>query len=154
MNVETYVRHFLLAMAGIAVGLMSVSLLFDLAIYRAPHSPDVEQDATRYYQLVRSSFVPIIVVGTLLGFVAATTYRIIFVRNWRTYLIAAGVFSLSAYYVTTIFELEDRLPYIVDFEERVDALRQIGAAHLLTWLAGWMTILLLLFEPDTRRERQ
>lgn len=148
MKTEVCVRHIILALAGICVGLMSVSLLFDLALYNAPQSAEVEQDATRYYFLVRTSFVPVIVTGTLLGLVATTIYRLVFVRNWRTYLIAAGVFSLSIYYVTVVFALEDNLPYLTEFQDRVDSLIQIGLAHLLTWLAGWLAILVLVFEFD------
>jgi hypothetical protein len=153
MKLEIPVRHLMLALAGIVVGMMSVSLLFDLALYRAPHSREVEADVTRYYFLVRTSFVPIIVVGTLLGLVATTLYRVAFVRNWRTYLLAAGVLSLSLYYATVVFGLEDNLPHLTDFDARIDALLHIGLAHLLTWLAGWFTVFLLLFETGALPER-
>ena len=148
MKMNICVRHLILALAGICVGLMSVSLLFDLALYRAPNSLEVERDATRYYFLVRTSFVPIIVVGTLLGLIVTTLYRLVFARNLRTYLIAVGVFSLSIYYVAVVFDLEDNLPYLTEFQDRVDSLIQIGFAHLLTWLAGWFTIVVLMFEFD------
>ncbi len=152
VKLEACIRHFMLALAGIVVGLMSVSLLFDLALYRAPQSTEVEQYVTQYYSLVRTSFVPIIVVGTLLGLVASTIYRIAFVRNWRTVLLAIGVLGLSLYYVTVVFDLEDNLPHLTEFDARIDSLLQIGVAHLLTWLAGWFTILLLAFEVDDRPE--
>lgn len=140
----------MLALAGIVVGLMSVSLLLDLALYRAPQSTEVERYVTQYYYLVRTSFVPIIVVGTLLGLVASTVYRLVFARNWRTWLLAVGVLGLSLHYVTVVFDLEDNLPHLKDFEARIDSLLQIGLAHLLTWMAGWLTILLLVFEMDAR----
>lgn len=74
VKIEAHVRHLMLALAGIVVGLMSVSLLFDLALYRDPQSTEVERYVTQYDHLVRTSFVPIIVVGTLLGLVASTIY--------------------------------------------------------------------------------
>lgn len=150
MNLNIYVRHLMLALAGIVVGLMSVSLIFDLAIYNAPDSIEVERVATQYYLLVRTSFVPYIVVGTLLSLVASAVYRILFIRNWRTYAIALGVFALSVYYVTLVFGLEDSLPHLTDFDARVDSLLQIGLAHFLTWLAGWLTIILLISEFDKK----
>ena len=145
MKQHIYVRNILLALAGIVVGLMSVSLVFDLAIYNAPQSKEVEQVATQYYLYVRASFVPYVVISLI--FCAA--YRLVFVRNWRTILIALGVFALSVYYVTVVFELEDALPHLTDFSARVDALVQIGIAHFLTWLAGWFTVFLLIPETDT-----
>jgi hypothetical protein len=150
MKLGIYIRHLTLALAGIVVGLMSVSLVFDFALYNSPQSVEIEREATRYYYLVRTSFVPIIVVGTLLGLVATSVYRIVFVRNWRTYLLAIGVFSLSVYYVAVVFGLEDNLPNLTEFDERVASLIQIGFAHLLTWLAGWSVIILLLFESEDR----
>ncbi|MBI1394245.1 MAG: hypothetical protein GC152_16060 [Alphaproteobacteria bacterium] len=151
MKIQMIVRHLMLAMAGIVVGLMSVSLAFDYALYSSPQSAEVERDATHYYHIVRTSFVPVIVSGTLLGLVATTAYRMIFERNWRTYLLAIGVFSLSFYYVAVVFALEDNLPSLTDFDARVASLIQIGFAHLLTWLAGWFTVLLLMFEGGDRR---
>lgn len=152
MKPEAFVRHLMLALAGIVVGLMSVSLLFDLALYKAQQSAEVERYVTQYYYLVRTSFVPIIVVGTLLSLVASTVYRIVFIRNWRTILLAVGVLGLSLYYVTVVFDLEDGLPHLTEIDARIDSLLQIGVAHLLTWLAGWFTILLLAFEVDARSE--
>lgn len=149
MKQHTFVRHVLLALAGIVVGLMSVSLVFDLAIYKSPLSNEVEQAATQYYFYVRASFVPYIVIGTLLSLIVCAAYRLVFLRNWRTMFIALGVFALSVYYVTVVFELEDVLPHLTDFSARVDALVQIGVAHFLTWLAGWFTIFLLIPETDT-----
>ncbi len=149
MKKNIYVRHFILALAGIVVGLMSVSLIFDLAIYNAPDSKDIEALATQYYFYVRTSFVPYIVTGTLLSLVAASLYRLIFMRNLRTILIALGVFALSVYYVAVVFELEDNLPHLTEMGDRVDSLLQIGFAHLLTWLAGWFTIGVMMFEVDT-----
>ncbi len=146
MQLNIYVRHTILALAGIVVGLMSVSLIYDLAIYNAPTSQEVEQLATQYYFIVRSSFVPYIVVGTLVGLVVTAIYRVIFDRNWRTLLIALGIFALSVYYVTVVFALEDNLPHLTDFQARIDSLLQIGLAHFLTWLAGWFTIFLLIPE--------
>jgi hypothetical protein len=148
MKLNIYVRNLMLALAGIVVGLMSVSLAFDYALYASPQSIEVERDATHYYHIVRTSFVPIIVMGTLLGLVATTAYRLIFSRNWRTYLLAIGVFSLSIYYVAVVFALEDNLPSLTDFDARVASLIQIGFAHLLTWLAGWFVMILLMFEKD------
>ena len=150
MKLKMYMRHLTLALAGIVVGLMSVSLAFDFALYNSPHSEEIEREATRYHHVVRTSFVPIIVVGTLLGLVATTVYRIVFVRNWRTYLLAIGVFSLSIYYVAVVFALEDNLPNLTEFDARVASLIQIGFAHLLTWLAGWFAIILLMFESEDR----
>ena len=150
MRLNTYVRHTIIALAGIVVGLMSVSLIYDLAIYNAPKSPEVEQLATQYYFIVRTSFVPYIVVGTLLGLVVTAIYRVIYDRNWRTILIALGIFALSIYYVTVVFGLEDNLPNLTDFQARIDSLLQIGLAHLLTWLAGWLAIFLLVPETDNR----
>lgn len=148
MKQHIYVRNVLLSLAGIVVGLMSVSLVFDLAIYNAPQSKDVEQLATQYYFYVRTSFVPYIVIGTLLSLIVCSAYRLVFVRNWRTLLIALGVFALSVYYLTVVFELEDALPELTDSGARVDALIQIGIAHFLTWLAGWFTMFLLIPETD------
>ena len=149
MKQHIYVRNLLLALAGIVVGLMSVSLAFHLAIYNAPRSKEVEQVATQYYFYVRTSFVPYIVIGTLLSLIVCAVYRLVFVRNWRSILIALGVFALSIYYVTVVFELEDALPHLTDFSARVEALVRIGLAHFLTWLAGWFTIFLLIPEADT-----
>ena len=149
MKQHVYVRNVLLALAGIVVGLMSVSLVFDLAIYNAPQSREVEQVATQYYFYVRTSFVPYIVIGTLLSLIVCAAYRLVFVRNWRTILIALGDFALSTYYVSVVFELEDALPHLTDFSARVDALVQIGFAHFLTWLAGWFTMFLLIPETNT-----
>ena len=70
----------------------------------------------------------------------------IYDRNWRTLLIALGVLALSVYYVTVVFELEDNLPHLTDFQARIDSLLQIGLAHFLTWLAGWFTLFLLIPE--------
>jgi len=145
---HVYVRNFLLALAGIVVGLMSVSLAFDLAIYNAPQSKELEQVVTQYYFYVRTSFVPYIVIGTLLSLLVCAAYRLAYVRNWRTIMIAIGVFALSIYYMTVVFELEDALPHLTDFSARVDALVQIGIAHFLTWLAGWFTMFLLIPETD------
>ena len=80
---------------------------------------------------------------------AASLYRLIFMRNLRTILIALGVFALSVYYVAVVFELEDNLPHLTEMSDRVDSLLQIGFAHLLTWLAGWFTIGVMMFEVDT-----
>ncbi|WCL48660.1 hypothetical protein [Leptospira sp. GIMC2001] len=148
MTRNIYIRQFLLGLSGIVIGLMSVSLVFDFAMYKNPNSEDMERLATQYYFYVRTSFVPYIVTGTLLSLVASSLYRVIFMRNWRTYLIAIGVFALSIYYVTVVFGLEDNLPKITELNARVDSLLQIGFAHFLTWLAGWFTMLLLLFETD------
>ena len=142
-----YVRRLLLALAGIVVGMMSVSLLFDLAIYLSPDSKEAEQNATQYYLLVRTSFVPLIVEATLITFVIAIVYRVVFIRNWRTALLAIGILGLSVYYVGVVFALEDNLPNLTDFDERIDSLLQIGWAHFLTWLAGWGTMVLLI--PET-----
>ncbi len=150
MTLNMYVRRFMIALAGIVVGLMSVSLAFDFALYTSQQSAEIEREATNYYHVVRTSFVPIIVVCTLIGLVVTTAYRMVFVRNWRTYLLAIGVFSLSIYYVAVVFALEDNLPNVTDFEERVASLIQIGFAHLMTWLAGWFTIILLLFEREDK----
>jgi hypothetical protein len=149
MKQHIYVRNLLLALAGIVVGLMSVSLVFDVAIYNAPQSKEVEQVVTEYYFYVRTSFVPYIVIGTLLSLIVCAAYRLVLVRNWRTILIALGVFALSIYYVTVVFELEDTLPHLTDFSARVDALVQIGVAHFLTWLAGWFTMFLVIPETDS-----
>jgi len=151
---NTHVRHLMLALGGIVVGMMSVSLLFDLALYRAQQSADVEKAVTQYYLYVRTSFVPFIVEGTLVSLVASTIYRLVFARNWRTWLIAAGVLGLSVYYVTVVFALEDNLPHLTDFAARVDSLLRIGLAHLLTWLAGWFIVFSLTFEVDARSESQ
>ena len=148
MKRHIYVRNVLLSLAGIVIGLMSVSLVFDLAIYNAPQSKDIERLATQYYFHVRTSFVPYIVMGTLLSLLACAAYRVMFVRNWRTLLIAAGVFALSIYYLTVVFDLEDALPNLTDFNARVDALIQIGVAHFLTWVAGWLVMFLLIPETD------
>lgn len=153
LDLRPYVRHLMLALAGIVVGMMSVSLLFDLAIHLEPGSREAEQNATQYYLLVRTSFVPLIVEGTLAAFVLAVVYRLAFVRNWRTALLAIGILGLSAYYVGVVFALEDQLPSLTDFDARVDSLLQIGLAHLLTWLAGLTTMALLIPEtgdPPTR----
>lgn len=150
MTLNIYVRRLMIALAGIVVGLMSVSLAFDVALYASPQSVEIEHETTKYYHVVRTSFVPIIVVGTLLGLIATTVYRLVFARNWRTYLLAIGVFSLSIYYVAVVFALEDNLPNLTDFDARVGSLIQIGFAHLMTWLAGWCAIFLLLFESEDR----
>lgn len=150
MKLNLYVQRVMIALSGIVVGLMSVSLAFDVALYASPQSVEIEQQATNYYHVVRSSFVPIIVIGTLLGLVATTAYRLVFARNWRTYLLAIGIFSLSVYYVAVVFALEDNLPNLTDFDARVGSLIQIGFAHLMTWLAGWSAIILLLFESEDR----
>lgn len=150
MKLNMYVRRFMIALAGIVVGLMSVSLAFDFALYASPQSVEIEHEATNYYHVVRTSFVPIIVIGTLLGLLATTAYRMVFARNWRTYLLAIGVFSLSIYYLAVVFALEDNLPNLTEFDERVASLIQIGFAHLMTWPAGWFTIILLLFESEDR----
>jgi sulfite exporter TauE/SafE len=150
MKNHIYVRNLILALAGIVVGLMSVSLAFDWALYKTPESSELEQVATQYYYYVRTSFVPYIVIGTLLSLIGCATYRLVFVRNWRSISIALGVFALSFYYVAVVFALEDALPYITDFSARVDALLQIGVAHFLTWVAGWFTMFLLI--PETRSE--
>lgn len=144
-----YINNFLLALAGIVVGLMSVSLVFDSVIYNAPSSREMEQVVTQYYFYVRTSFLPYLVIGTLLSLIACAVYRLVFVRNWRTMLIALGVFALSIYYVTVVFELEDGLPHLTNFDARVDALKQIGLAHFLTWIAGWFTMFVLIPETNT-----
>ena len=150
---NTYIRNLIFALSGIVIGLMSVSLAFDFALYVAPTSVEAEQDATRYYHIVRTSFVPLIVMGTLILLIAAAIYRLIFARNWRTYLFAVGIFGLSLYYLLVVFALEDNLPNVTDFDERVASLITIGFAHLLTWLAGWFTLVVMFTETDDTADR-